>query len=192
MGLTERQAQIVAVSLSIIAKRGIQSLTIKNIAAELSITEAAIYRHFKSKHDILLAIMDMFEQISTNVPKLYDPSLTALEKMELFLNHRYITFASDHDLARVMFAEVLFQSDDELSLRMMQIMKKHKKQLDSIIDSGQKNGELRTDLDAKTMFRIIIGSMRLLVNQWCLSGFEFDLLKEGRELWENVKEIIVA
>ena len=52
MQLTTRQKQITQIALELIASGGIQNLTIKNIAAQLKITEPAIYRHFNSKAEI--------------------------------------------------------------------------------------------------------------------------------------------
>ncbi|MBL6964026.1 MAG: helix-turn-helix transcriptional regulator, partial [Candidatus Marinimicrobia bacterium] len=51
---TERQDQIIQESIQLIAEKGIQGLTIKNISKAIGITEPAIYRHFDSKNDIIL------------------------------------------------------------------------------------------------------------------------------------------
>ncbi|NLB35542.1 MAG: helix-turn-helix transcriptional regulator [Elusimicrobia bacterium] len=55
---TERQKQIIETSMKLIASGGIQTLTMKRISEGIDITEAAIYRHFKSKLDILLGILE--------------------------------------------------------------------------------------------------------------------------------------
>jgi len=51
--LTDRQIEIINKSIDIIATKGIQGLTIKNLSKEIGISEPAIYRHFESKTDIL-------------------------------------------------------------------------------------------------------------------------------------------
>jgi len=59
---TERQEQIIEKSISLIAQKGIQGFTIKNLSKAIGFSEpAAIYRHFKSKTSILLAILDNFK-----------------------------------------------------------------------------------------------------------------------------------
>ncbi|MBN1948990.1 MAG: helix-turn-helix transcriptional regulator, partial [Candidatus Cloacimonetes bacterium] len=58
--LSERQQQIVNTAIRIIAGQGIQHLTTKNLAGAIGISEAALYRHFSSKHEILLAVLDAF------------------------------------------------------------------------------------------------------------------------------------
>ena len=60
MPLTTRQKQITQIALELIASGGIQNLTIKNIAAQLKITEPAIYRHFSTKAEIITAMLRRF------------------------------------------------------------------------------------------------------------------------------------
>ena len=52
---TDRQKEIISVSLDLISEKGIQGLTIKNLAQRIGITEPAIYRHYENKIHILLA-----------------------------------------------------------------------------------------------------------------------------------------
>jgi AcrR family transcriptional regulator len=48
-----RQQQIIDTARILIFKCGSEYLTVKRIAAEVGISEAAIYRHFTSKKSIL-------------------------------------------------------------------------------------------------------------------------------------------
>ena len=59
---TERQQEIIGNALDLINEKGIQGLTIKNLANRLGITEPAIYRHFENKIQILVAILDLLKK----------------------------------------------------------------------------------------------------------------------------------
>ncbi len=48
---TVRQKQIIQESIQLIADKGIQGLTIKNISKSIGISEPAIYRHFDNKNN---------------------------------------------------------------------------------------------------------------------------------------------
>lgn len=48
---TVRQKQIIQQSIQLIADKGIQGLTIKNISKSIGISEPAIYRHFDNKNN---------------------------------------------------------------------------------------------------------------------------------------------
>jgi AcrR family transcriptional regulator len=45
--LSDRQKEIIEVSLALIAENGIQGLTIKNLAKRIGFSESAIYRHYE-------------------------------------------------------------------------------------------------------------------------------------------------
>ena len=191
MSMTERQNEIIMVSLSLIAERGIQGLTIKNIASALQITEPAIYRHFSGKYAILDAVMDLFESDSRAVfEKLKAPSRSPLEKIETFMMDRCRRMQENPSLARVMFAEELFLNDQRLASKMMRMMHSHKEQIQHLIEEGQQIGEIRSDVTPASMFRLIFGPLRLLIRQWGISGGNFDLSSEGLILWQDLRKLL--
>lgn len=189
--VSARQLEIIKATIRIIAERGIQYLTTKNLAAALSISEAALYRHFKNKHSILMAVLDMFRDFSRFEISENDTTLTSLEKIRAFLFDRYHKFSRQPNMARVLFSEEIFQYDAELSQKLLSIMQSHAEVVQRIIQEGQAKHEIREDVDAQAMFRVIVGSMRLLVNQWCLGGFRFDLVTAGENLWQNLKKMLI-
>lgn len=189
--LSDRQKEIVEISVGLVADKGIQNLTIKNIAAELKISEPAIYRHFNSKFDILDAVLDSFEGVAVDVlAKLSTADIPPLDRIEMFMNDRLTRMAANPKLAKVMFAEELFQDDDRLAKKVMSIMHSHKDYIQQTLEDGQKNGSIRSDIDQITLFRLIFGPLRLLIKQWTLSGFRFDLKAEGKKLWDAEKKLL--
>lgn len=191
MEFTDRQNEIVDKSVNLIAMCGIQHMTIKNLANSVGVTEPAIYRHFDSKFDILNAILDRFTYISSNVLNSVEmKDKKPLEKIEYFLIDRYQRCSENPKLAKVMFSEEVFQDDERLAHKVLMIMHSHKETMQQVITEGQHNGTIRNDIDSTSLFRIIFGPMRLLIKQWCLSGYMFDLITEGKGLWGNIKKMI--
>lgn len=192
MELTKRQREIIDVSIGLIADRGIKNLTTKNIALEIGISEPAIYRHFDNKQDIILAILDQFERIATDIlDDLSGENMTSLEKVEHFMMDRYRCCAVNPKLAKVMFAEENFQDNEQLAAKVLSIMHRHKTVMQKVISEGQASGEIRDDIDTILLFRILFGPLRLLIKQWSLSGFCFNLEIEGKKLWEAEKKLVV-
>ena len=191
MELTERQNEIIEKAIELIAECGIQNLTIKNLARSIGISEPAIYRHFASKFSILDTILDCFTEIASDVLNSEAiGSLKPIDKIGYFLTDRYKRCAANPSLAKVMFSEEVFQDDERLAKKVLMIMHSHKENMHRVISEGQKDASIRNDIDTTTLFRIIIGPMRLLIKQWCLSGYMFDLKKEGSALWETEKKLI--
>jgi AcrR family transcriptional regulator len=64
MAAAARKRQIVEVALDLIAKHGLQGVTMSRIAAGAGVRQASLYSHFQSRHEILLAALDViYERI---------------------------------------------------------------------------------------------------------------------------------
>ncbi len=189
---TERQKEIIEAALELITKKGIQGLTMKNIAKKIGITEPAIYRHYDNKIHILIAILDFFisntEQIFTKEVNNYSKVIDKIE--HLFINH-FTSFSATPSLVSVIFSEEIFRNEPMLIEKISEIIDKNDKILKKIIINGQKNGELRTDIEAKHLSTIIMGTLRLFVKKWQFSAYSYNLPKEGKKLFESLKLLIV-
>jgi AcrR family transcriptional regulator len=188
---TKRQKEIIGVSINLISKGGIQELTIKNISREIGISEPAIYRHFGSKIDIILAILSYFENLTLLISqKAFIQKGSSLEKIENFFDGLMDEFSKSPSLAKVIFSEEIFQNDRRLSEKVLSIMKGHHRKILEIIKDGQNRSEVRKDIDEKYVAMIIIGTFRLLITRWRLANFDFNLKEEGREVFRSIKKII--
>lgn len=189
--MTERQEQIILTAIALIAREGYKNLTIKKLASELNLSEAALYRHFVNKEDLLLSIMHYFEDISRNVlQEIQKTKLNPLEKVHFFIMNRYELFTSNPDLAQVMFSDELFYYDPVFFKQFQKISMNHREVLLNFIEEAQKEGFIQSGINSTQLFTIIIGSMRFLITQWNLSGKKFDLVKEGDSLFQTIKNLI--
>ncbi len=189
---TDRQQQIIEAAIELISEKGIQQLTIKNLAKKIGLAEGALYRHFESKVDILLGILTMFKANKNMALKQMQSSseLDALAKLQSLFQKRFAQFNANPAIAAVIFSEEIFQNDKQLSEEVFQIMQESQEVIRRVIESGQQAGQMRTDISAKQLSLLITGALRLIVTQWRLSGFAFDLQKEGNKLWKSIKQII--
>ena len=87
--ITDGQREIVDAAKKIIIAQGFEKLTVRAIAEELSVTEGALYRHFKSKHEIISLLIDDVETILlTVIQKPAYSSGDPIEKLrKIFFSH---------------------------------------------------------------------------------------------------------
>ena len=63
-----RRQQIAEAALSLVADRGLSRLSIAAVARRVGLVPSGIYRHFKSKDEMLLAVLDRMEaRLAANV-----------------------------------------------------------------------------------------------------------------------------
>ena len=188
---TARQKEITVVALELISEKGIQGLTIKNLAKKIGITEPAIYRHYDSKIDILIAVLDLFKQ---NTEQLFEKELKnegkAIDKIEHLFTKHFNSFSATPALVSVIFSEEIFRNEPVLIEKIAEVMGKNDKILNTIISNGQKTGEIRSDIEAKYLSTIIMGTLRLFVKKWQFSKFSYDLPREGKNLIDSIKTLI--
>jgi len=188
---TPRQTEIINISIKIIAEKGIQHLTIKNISKDMKISEPALYRHFKSKTDILMAVLSSFKNsndMATNNNKL--KGLSPIERIEFIYLKHFNRFKSNPALTAVIFSEEIFKNEEILLKEITSIMNINKKMLIKIIREGQKIKEIRSDIPEEQLVMIIMGALRLCVTDWRISKYSFDIIENGILLWTSIKKII--
>lgn len=190
MDVTKRQMDIVDAAIRIIARKGYRELTTKNLARELKLTEAALYRHFRNKDELLQTILTYFGEISAQVlENIRDHGLSPWQKVERFVMNRFEIFCQKPDLGSVIFSEELFRNDPALMKHMRSIMHSHRDEVIVYIKEAQELGQINPHCDPDQIFRIVVGAMRFTVTQWVLSQRGFDLVEEGQKLIKAIKTL---
>ena len=111
---SERQEQIIETAIKIIAEKGIQNLTTKNLAKEIGISEPALYRHFDNKLEILKAVIVYFQSKMKPAIGQLNNSTDTLSKIESFILEHLKIISNNPNFAKVIFSEANFQNEDEL------------------------------------------------------------------------------
>ncbi len=189
--LTQRQEEIIDKAIRLIDQKGIQGLTIKNLAKETGVTEGAIYRHFENKKQILCSILDMFhEKMKTFQASARSAEKSTYEKIQVTLNNLGKFFEANPAIVSVIFAEEIFQNDNELSEKVAELIKENQEFMLALIQEGKANGELRRDLDDQMMVSSILGPFRLIVKMWKMEDFSVSLENSLENLMDYLKATI--
>lgn len=189
---TDRQIEIMEAATLRIDQFGIQELTIKNLAADLNLSEAALYRHFKSKNDMLLGLLtyfilemqDRISQIMANENK--HPSEILKEIFVSQLN----TFVKKPAFVSVIFAEGIFQFNKELLDKVSEMMTLMQSNISLLVSKGQEQNIYANLLGKDALTTIIMGSMRMVVLKWKLSGNTSNLVKDGTNVLNGLLKML--
>jgi len=189
--LSKRQAEIIQTAIDLIGEGGIQALTIKNLSQKIGITESAIYRHFSCRTEIIEALLDSIkENIIARYTQAEQSKKSSLERIKDMITFQFDTFSANPSYAIVILSDGLYRNEPDLRNRIYEIMEFAKKTFIGIIEDGKKSGEIRKDIPSDQMAFVIMGSVRLMANQWSLAGFNFDLKKKGKSLSKTISILI--
>lgn len=180
--LTERQTQIIQESIKLIAEKGIQGLTIKNISKSIGISEPAIYRHFENKKEIIKGIIARLQEpVGNNKPTVQD-TMTGRAKIRAMVENHTTRFIENPPITAIVFSEEMFHNESSISITIKSLMQRNQEKMNQIILAGQKDGSIRSDVGAQQLALIILGSFRFLTNTWHLNDYGFDLKNEVMSL----------
>lgn len=188
---TERQIQIIERSIELIANNGIQGFTIKNLSKAIGISEPGIYRHFDSKTDILIAILNNFKEMSEMMSfMIVEIEGSAIEKVKFLFSRMFEIFTEQPAIISVIFSEEIFQNEEVLKNKILEIHNIQQSNIENIIAKGQADKSIRLDIDKGTIALILMGSLRLLVKRWELNQQNFNLELEGEKLMDSFKVLM--
>ena len=183
---SKRQNEILDAALHLIAEKGIRNLTIRHLSQAMHVTDAALYYYFQDKLTIIQALVSRFEGEADAV----EDELHGWAAVEAALIHRTELVLATPDLARVVFAEELFQGDPEVEQILFGMMQRHRKIMLRHFKEAEDAGEIRSDIPDDTLFRMILGPLRLLIKQWGMSHGAFDLRKERQKLLDGLRTVL--
>ena len=180
-----RQRQITEAALRIVGEKGIHGATTAAIAAEVGISEGAIYRHFNSKEDIVRSVIEKIGEdlllILGEVKNIADP----LEKLgEIF--RRHLAYAENNrGIPRTVFSEEVMVNNEALREEIGKRLAGYCVGVREAIAEGQRQGSVRMDLNPAALTSMFIGTINFTIIRWVLSGFALDLEKERSMLWDT-------
>ncbi len=189
--ITDRQFEIIEAAGKILSLSGVSGLTIKNLAKEMHFSESAIYRHFKAKEDIIIAMLDY---LAESIDKLHlNPTvgnLPADEKLKILFQKQFSFFAQHPYFAAAVFSDGLLEQSQRINETLLKIMAVKMKYVLPIIVEGQKNKIFINTIETDELLHIIMGALRLEMFKWRMDHFQFDIEKYGNEMIASLLTII--
>jgi TetR/AcrR family fatty acid metabolism transcriptional regulator len=193
MNITERQMDIIEASGRILASKGIMALTVKNLASEIGFVESALYRHFKSKEDIIVLLVKyLYNNIQNRFEPVIKEKATNKEKLEKLFKSQFVYLSENPHFVVVALSEGLIDEKDEIKNEVMKIYLYKMNVITNLFENGMEKGEWQTNLSTSDLIHFLMGGFRLLMFKWKFSHFSFDLVKEGNHMIQQFFTMITV
>lgn len=181
MELSDRQLEIIGTAGKILASAGLGGLTTKNLAREIGFSEAALYRHFASKEEIILALLrflhaDMDQRLKNVSRTDTDP----VANFRALFESQFHFFSQNPHFVVAVFSDGLFQESKKINQAILQLMQVKMNYLLPIVTKGQQQGLFTQALGSEELVHVIMGSFRLQMYKWRIANFQFDILRQGK------------
>jgi len=187
-----RQKQIIDAARLMIVRYGSEHVTVRRIAKAVGISEAAIYRHFKSKRDILLLLADHIEEnLEGDIKVTLTAEGSSLSGISAVMRDHISSIEQRNGISHQVIAEIISLGDKKLNQRFFEVVSRYIDHLSELISAGVESGELRQDIDPHVAATQLYGMIQGLVGMWSLSNFSFNLVERYEPLWELFSDSIV-
>lgn len=187
-----RQQQIIDAAGSLIFKYGSEHLTVKKIAKEVGISEAAIYRHFKSKKSILSFLLRHIEEalLRDISPESAGTGPVTLDTIEKIIRNHFSMISMRKGISFQVIAEIISLGDRKLNKQASQTIDKYISRLKELLVEGRRDGAIREDVDMEASATMLFTFIQGLVNIWALSDGSFNLIEKYTSLWRIYREAV--
>jgi AcrR family transcriptional regulator len=187
-----RQREIVDAARKLIIRHGSEHVTARRIAEEIGISEGAIYRHFKSKRDILSLLIDNIEDnLIGDIQKSDTPGVTPLGRLDGVLRSHLSSIEKRRGVSFQVIAEIVSLGDKKLNVKISETINNYISQLKNLIAEGVKAGEVREDIDLEAMATLLFSMIQGLVNIWALANYSFNAEEKYLPIWSVFRQAII-
>jgi AcrR family transcriptional regulator len=181
-----RKGQILDAALKIVHEKGIQSLTLREIADAVDVSEAALFRHFKGKEDIVDSLASTIFDGNQFFPHGEGP----WEALENMLVWQLENFQNNPLHTAILFQEDIFREFPTVKERFDLRRSSRSSLIRQLVREGQSAGAFASDVDGEAFSLLLMGSLRLVVLEWRHAGFSYDLRDKAPALLHLLKKCL--
>jgi AcrR family transcriptional regulator len=189
-----RRRQIVSAARKLIVKYGSEHVTVRRIAKEIGVSEGAIYRHFRSKREILSFLIDEIEDILIgDIEQHYTETgdLNALEILERIIESHVSSVQQRSGISFQVIAEIISFGDKKLNKKTNDIIDEYIRRIRDILAYGVKTGVIREDLNLDIVALSFFGTLQGLADIWALSNYSFNLQQRYALIFDLFRQAII-
>ncbi len=181
---TSRKQQILESFAYMLEKNKGGRITTASLAAEVGVSEAALYRHFPSKARMFESLIEFVEEsIFTRINIIVSQSAITEDRIGQIIN-LVITFASRNPgICRILTGEALTGEQERLRHRIAQLFSRLEVQLKQVIRE-KAAAEGKANIDAGIIANLLLNIVDGRLQQFVRSDFQRSPLENWDQQWQ--------
>ena len=179
-----RRQQIVDIIRDIISTKGIEYVTIGEISKRIGTTRGAIYRHFKSKRDILGFLIDNIEE---TLMEALDKAMISNDPIQNLRNVllAHLMYAKERrETSFVVIMGVMQSGDVTIRKRISLLIQKYLSRIQKLLLIAKGSGLIKKDINPRISAIVFMGLIQSTVTAWSYEGFNFIPEKIHLKIWD--------
>lgn len=186
-----RQEQIAGAALRIVEREGLRGLSVAAVAREVGIVPSAIYRHYRSKDDVIDAVLALVEsRLQGNAKAVCQETGDPLERLHRLLARHIALIRESRALLRVVISEGITEGRPQRRTKVYGMLRNYLARIADILRQGQGEGKVRADVPPEALSVMFMGIIQAPAILWMQSDGAFDAAAQAETGWRLFHEAI--
>lgn len=183
-----RRAQILQTLASMLQNNNGQRITTAKLAAEVGVSEAALYRHFPSKARMFEGLIDFIEDtIFSRVNKIVSDEKDTANRVQMIM-HLILGFCEKNPgIARILNGDALTGENDRLRTRINKIFERLETQLKQVLRERKVRDGKTFPVDEAVLASLLTCYIEGRVGMFVRSEFKRNPTEQFAETWTSLK-----
>lgn len=174
--ILHRKQSIIFTAIDVMNDFGIQGVSTKKIAKRQGIAESTIFKHFKTKKDVILAVLDYYSQFDADIIiSAQEQSNNPLEAIELFIKAYAEYYENYPAITAITVSYEAFQYQSELADKVNQMIHNRESFIEMQMEKAQTSKYITHEVDSSDLTNMILGTFLRLCLKWRINSYNFSL-----------------
>lgn len=177
--ILHRKEGLIISTIDIIDELGIQGLSTREIAKRQNVSEATIFRHYKSKNELLAAVLDFYSKFDDDIYQTTRIKKLSPKDSILFLVKSFAEYYENYPaITSVMQIFEVLRYEPELNPKVKNILDSRATHFQKLVEKAQQSGDIRVKTGSSIIAVMITGIIRENCLRWRLKNKEYSLKNE--------------
>ena len=179
-----RQEQIAQATLEEIVANGLAKVSVAAVARRVGVVPSALYRHFKSKDEVLDATMEMIlGRLLKNVDAVLAESGTPLGHLKQLLDRHVGMIRANRGAPQMLLSQDFYAQRPDRRRRVYEGIQAYLARVAEVICEAQRCGQVDPQIDAQAVSVMFLGLIQPPAILWHMSNGAFDVDRQTSHAW---------
>lgn len=179
-----RREQITEAALALVANNGVRRLSVAAVARRVGLVPSGIYRHFKSKDEILDAVLELLEKrVWDIVESAQQETDDPMERLRSVLRRHVRFIREGRAIPRIVFSDDVHSGHPERKAQVRRILTGYLSRVANLIQEAQATGLIRPEIDPQTAALMFFGIIMPAGIFWHLTDGGIDVTQHAERAW---------
>ncbi len=174
--LIHRRDSIILTTIEVINELGLQGMSTREIAQRVGISEATIFKHFKSKAELIMAVLDHYSQYDADIEASVRHKSLSPKEAILYIVKAYVELYENYPpITAITQAYDVLACDPQFADKIKHVFATRLKLFENYAEEAKAYYGNGREIHSDKLANIILGLCNTICLNWRLNGFGFSL-----------------